>query len=491
MIDYNIDLWPKQAEAMVALDNGSPYEIVGYGGALGGGKSYMSRTWAVTRMLSFPNARALLIRESYPELERTHIDKLRTEMPPAMYTYVKQGHKFTFPNKSTLELGYASSPEDITTTYWGAEYDTIVVDECQNQLWDTIRLLRARLRTTNPAIRPKMLLTFNWGGVLHAKLVKMFWRKWMSRTAVENDRNDTWELPSHWEDGENPAKIVFIRAKVWDNPSITVNDPSYVDRIKMFPKAVQDAYLDGEPMGLEGQFFTEFGPHLREQPFNIEESDLHNNLFGALDSGTSHATAFGLYWIAGPKFESRFKRKWSVHRLFTYCNNGLTIADHAREIRARIEAFPWIKGVWPTTIVYDPSMVTKFKLNPSMTRSPIDEYKDVFTGTPVTLEPANNDRITGCQVMRMMMSGEASDAPAFRYWSGYNTSLEDSIISMVFDKNNRETYLKVDGDDCVDECRYGLVCAWTRMGLLKTASKLDPKFARHNLKITQTNWKDI
>jgi len=446
VIEFSPQAWPKQDECIRLLSADSGKEVVGYGGAKGGGKSHLARTWQVMRRIKYKNSRGLLIRETYPELYHSQIDKLRRELPAELYEYADSKHEFRFTNGAVLEMGYIERAEDVYSRYWGAEYDDISIDECQNQDKKTFQLLKTCLRTTNPYIKVKMLLTFNWGGIGHAWLKKMFWRKWMKDNALESGIEDTWDNPQHWDDGENPALHAFVHAKVYDNPSITKNDPGYIERLKALPESLRKAYLDGDPDVFEGQFFTEFGTHLREKPFEIQESDLRDRLFFSLDSGTTHATSGGLWWISPKHLNKQFGYDYSLHRLFSYLAYGGTIDKHAREIFNRLESFPWSKGRFPDRLYYDPSMDTKQKLNEAMVRSAIDEYKDVFSGKPTVFIPANNDKVNGCQIMKLLFSGSNKYAP-MRYWTGYNTSFEEGIASAVYDKNNKEIYQKRDGDD--------------------------------------------
>ena len=446
-IELPYKFFSKQGEALKYLSPDNSISVLGYGGAKAGGKSHLSRAWQVLRRCKYAGSRGLLIRESYPELERTHIQALQRELPDHLYKYIDRRHIFEFINGSTLEMGYAERPEDIERSYWGAEYDDIVIDEVQNHPKRTFQLLRSCLRTTRPDIKPKMLLTFNWGGIGIGWLKKMFWRKGMSSKATEADKYDTWEHPSHWEENEVPSQFAFVRAMVYDNPAIMDVDPEYVERLKALPAALRRAYLEGEPDMLEGQFFTEFGPHLRESPFMIEESDLMGDMFfGGLDSGTTHPTVLGLYWLSGPAFEKKFGKPYVLHRLMTYKNQGTDIRGHAMDIKSRIEAFPWTHGHFPHTIAYDNQMDTVYKMNEYNQSNAIAEYKDVFQGKRTLWVPANKDKHNGCQIMRMMFNNN-NEVPGFRYWDGQNRTFEEDIVGAITDKNDPEIYETADNDD--------------------------------------------
>ena len=50
---------------------------VGYGGARGGGKSWMVRTKAILLSGRWAGIKILIMRQTYPELEQNHIRQLR------------------------------------------------------------------------------------------------------------------------------------------------------------------------------------------------------------------------------------------------------------------------------------------------------------------------------------------------------------------------------------------------------------------------------
>ena len=490
--EIEIKLFPKQAQACEMLANSGPIEVLGYGGAKGGGKSHLSRKWLFLRGMKYAGTKHLLIRESFPELERTHINNFRKEMPPSLYGYTERNHTFTLANGSTIECGYIERPEQVESIYWGAEYDSIVIDEAQNHAKTTMQLLRACLRTTNPSIHPKMLMTFNWGSIGFAWMKKMFWRKWMKGDQFSPE-DDPWDNPAHWEVGEDPKQFAFLQAKVHDNPAIIENDPGYIERLRALPENMRKAYLEGDPDVFEGQFFPEFGAHLREDVFELYDQDLDGWLFGSLDSGTTHNTAFGLSWFSQPHHAKRFGTDYTMHRLLTYCNNGGTIDMHAREIFDTIESFPHTRGHFPKIIWYDYAMDTKVKMNEYTVQAPIDVYKQLFANGgkgSVQWIPANKNKINGCQQMHRIFTPN-NNIPLFRYWTPYNSALEEAIAAATFDKTNKEIYKKQDGDDCVDECRYKTVAFFSYIDSLKRGAKTKSKMSGIRSRAEKYDWKSI
>lgn len=459
-IDVDISLHPKQGEALEALSK--PIVIyVGYGGSRGGGKSHFSRAYLALRCLKYPGSKHLLIRRTFAELQRNHIDNFIKEFGKVGHYHAGK-HYFIFNNGSIIELGYCEKDGDLER-YQGGEYDTIVIDECQFQTEKRYEYFKGCLRTTRGSLIPKMLLTFNPGGIGHTFLKRLF-------------------VDKVYDEKDDPNKYEFIRARVYDNPTIMENDPDYVKRLESLPEPIRSAWLNGDFGVFEGQFYKISSKSL-VRPFYIEESTCRDCLYGSLDHGISHNTSFGLWYL------DRINRKF--YRLFSYIASGSTAEAHAREIYDRIQSFTWTHGVFPRTIWADPSMWTATRLSERYTRSTIDEYKDVFTGnTNVYFEKANNSKVTGCTLMRESLS-EKDGQPQVYYFDNFNTQWVEQVQFVETDPNNRDICLKMDGDDAADETRYGIV-GLSSVLVSEAQSKVHNKII-HNIKsqISQSAWMDL
>jgi hypothetical protein len=217
-------------------------------------------------------------------------------------------------------------------------------------------------------------------------------------------------------------------------------------------------------IGADGTFFVEFGDHLKEKAFDIERSALEGRLIGSLDSGTTHATSFGLWWLAPD---------YVIHRLGSYWAEGLSVGEHARAVYDRIESFLPTMGFFPEKIFADPSMWTKVKKNEYDTWKPIEEYEKLFTEKHknTSFVPANNDKVNGCQVMKQLFK-DIPEAPEMRYFEEYNKSFEDGLKYVETDENDREKYAKMEGDDAADEARYGLMACYSIIASFRQGEKM-------------------
>lgn len=260
---------PKQAEFLELVASQSK-KCVLYGGARGGGKSWAFRRALVERAFEFPGSVGILLRRTFPDLRINHILKFMKELLPGSYGYSQQNHEFRFENGSLIVLGYCKTDSDVTR-YLGQEYDTIAIDEITQwqELW--LNWLMGSLRTTRPRVRPLLLTSGNPGNIGHV-WVK---RRWIDRQFEQNERADDY---------------AFIPAKVYDNPSLTENDPDYVKTLESLPDTLRRAWLDGDWDIFAGQYFTE----LRREIHGFEGNAPMGWTFTTTDWGEKAPAA--TYW---------------------------------------------------------------------------------------------------------------------------------------------------------------------------------------------------
>ena len=220
----------------------SKAKYTAYGGARGGGKSWALRRKIILMCIHYPKLKCLLVRRSYGELRYNHILPMLSELGDAV-TYSELNKLVTFPNGSTVKLGYLSDDGD-TLQYQGLEYDVIAVDEATQLTEYQFNILKACLRGNNE--NPKrMYLTCNPGGVGHG---------WVKRLFIDK----------RYREGERAEDYRFIQATVFDNTALLEADPDYVSQLQSLPKALRDAWLYGSWDVFSGQFFTELadGGHI-------------------------------------------------------------------------------------------------------------------------------------------------------------------------------------------------------------------------------------
>ena len=232
-----------------------------YGGARGGGKSWALRRKLVGLCLRYAGIRCLLVRRSYAELKSNHVHPLLAEYGE-LITYSEGEKRLSFPNGSTITLGYCGSMRDCLR-YQGQEYDVIAIDEATQLSEHQFSIFKACLRGVSDVPR-RMYLTCNPGGVGHA---------WVKRLFIDRD----------FRPDENSNDYRFIPAQVYDNPTLMQADPDYVRQLETLPQKLRDAWLYGHWDVFEGQFFPEF----RTDVHVLAPSTLPSQLryFAAIDYG--------------------------------------------------------------------------------------------------------------------------------------------------------------------------------------------------------------
>ena len=218
----------KQEQFLYCTDK---YQL--YGGAKGGGKSWAIRTKQLIRRLKYAGSRGLTMRRTYPELKRTHIDKILVDWK-GLGTWNGSSKQFTFHNGSIQEFGSCQYEMNVRD-FQGAEYDDIGIDEVTQFTEYMIETLKTNIRTVRKDLKTAMYFGGNPGGVGHGYIKRAF------------VRDDT-RLPDH----------AFVPAKVTDNFILMQNDPEYAANLAKLPESLRRAFLDGDWDIFEGQALPEY-----------------------------------------------------------------------------------------------------------------------------------------------------------------------------------------------------------------------------------------
>ncbi len=214
-----------------------------YGGAAKGGKSESLRWEAHRNCLQYPRLRGLLIRSAFPELQRTHLSRIKYDLPMSVGRYNEQKHFYTYDNESVLEFGYGERESDFAQ-YLSAEYDFILIDELTTIPFDFSYKLRSRLAASRSDFIPFWAGATNPGSIAHVDVRNYFVRK----TNVDSERFSQY----------NPDRVFFLPATVYDNEILLKRDPEVLNRLKQMSLSDQQKYLHGNWDIFEGQFFDEF-----------------------------------------------------------------------------------------------------------------------------------------------------------------------------------------------------------------------------------------
>lgn len=243
-----------------------------FGGAAGGGKSYGQLIDALIFALKYPQSKQLILRRTYPELEKSIIRTSLELYPRDLAVYKSQGHIWTFSNGSFIEFGNCENEKDMYR-YQSAEYDIIRFDELTHFTEAIYIYLISRVRGTNGY--PKQVKSStNPGGVGHS---------WVKERFID-------PVPPLEVNKTEAGTRIFIPSKVDDNVFLMKNDPEYKERLKNLSENDQKALLYGDWNLDEGAYFNEFDINKHVvKPYVLSDN---NRLYMSLDYGLDMLACF-------------------------------------------------------------------------------------------------------------------------------------------------------------------------------------------------------
>jgi len=411
-IEINITLQPKQREAM---DKSETTPVLFYGGSKGSGKSYLVRAREVKRRLLYRGTKGLIVRKTFPELLANHIRPFFKEYPITRQWYNKAEKTIYWPNGSTTEFSYLGNTDDVYT-YQGREYDDEAIDEVTQHDWEVVRILRSSLRTTNPQIKPTMLLTGNPGGVGHQEVKRIF-------------------IDRKFRPDENPEDYAFVQAFVQDNNALMDGDPQYVKRLEDLPDHLRRAYLLGDWNIFAGQAFPELARHVHIiPPFALPEPV---RWFAGYDWGHEHPFAFVLCGMTHDK------------KIYV---TGYVHAQHKNIEQQALMIKNLIGDKKP--IIYLGHDAFQDRGHPTIAR----QLQQALPG--LQLLKATTKRIHGVSILREQIAYQNTTKgyPNLKFFKNAE-GVYDQVASMQYDDKKPEDALKMDandsgegGDDLYDAC---------------------------------------
>jgi hypothetical protein len=245
----------------------SEADVIGYGGAAGGGKTDLACGLALTE-----HENTMILRREAPQL-RGIVDRL-TKLIGNKVGYNGQEKVWRLPDRQ-IEFGSVQHAGDVTK-YQGRPHDLLVFDEATNFLEAQVRFLLGWLRTTTPGQRCRALLTFNpptdaegrwvisffapWLDDKHPNPAKPGELRWFANVAgkdvevpdgrafvvdddgeMQTDFNPAHYLPVHVI---RPMSRTFIPSRVSDNPFLM--GTGYMTTLQSMPEPLRSQMLMGD-----------------------------------------------------------------------------------------------------------------------------------------------------------------------------------------------------------------------------------------------------
>lgn len=263
--------------------HGATAKQILFGGAAGGAKSTGLRWDLVLLCLENPGLDAYLFRRKFPDLEKTHIRRIKSEIPPELGTWHETHKRIEFSNGSHLSMCHAERDQDVEN-YLSAEMHVVGIDEAVKFTERQIRFIRSRVRLgsfkpVQAFALPRMVLTSNPGGPSHDFL----------KTTFKIGESDL--VP--FIDKETGWGTLFIPAKMQDNPHL---DADYSGALDGLPPELARAYKEGDWDSVEGQAL-----HSLSRERHCLRSFVppkHWTRFSSIDFGTAKPFSVGWYTVS-------------------------------------------------------------------------------------------------------------------------------------------------------------------------------------------------
>lgn len=371
-----------------------------FGGAAGGGKSYGQMIDALLFALRYQGSKQLILRRTFPELDKSIIRTALGLYPRELYRYNSSAHTMTFKTKpeSIIDFGYCDNENDVYK-YQSAEYDVIRFDELTHFTENMYVYLISRVRGVN-GFPKQVKSSTNPGGVGHA---------WVKERFIDIGEPDT----------EHTTKAgttrIFLPAKVQENKFLMESDPDYIKRLENLSEKDKQALLYGNWDIFDGQYFTEWK---REKhvvtPFILPKEWRR---YFAMDYGLDMLAG---YWIAVDEAGNAY-----VYR--EVYQSGLIISEAAKVIR---DFTPEDENVYAW--IAPPDLWNRRQ---DTGRS----VAEIFASYGIPLVKANNDRVQGWfdlkEWLKPVQNEFGTESPRLKVFSNC-TELIRTLPGVQIDKKN-------------------------------------------------------
>ena len=411
------DVWDPNAKQRVFAE--LPFEVFEgfYGGALGGGKSELLLMLPILyRLHEHSKFHGIFFRRTLTQQDETLVIRAKYLYGKVGGSYNETKRIFTFPSGAIIRFAYLERDEH-ARDHDGAEYHYVAFDELTHFSEFQYLYITSRIRRAVSDLPVIIRSASNPGNIGHG---------WVRKRFIEPCREGGKLLVD-----AKGNKRIFIRSWATDNPQLTKNDPTYLDRLSMLPEHERRAKIEGDWWIFAGQVFTEFrNERLSGEPVNA----LHvippfhipyywPRLLG-IDWGHSANTWAG--WMA----ISPQKR---VYLYDEFVINKATIKTWTAEVyRKSLSDLSQIKAV-----IVDPSAWK----NEGHEQSIIQQIATGLFQLGERIEKADNNRMSGKLLIHDLLRFTAQPQPKNITPGGFSQSIYDSLLRN-FNEATAQKYAK-------------------------------------------------
>ncbi len=441
----------KQREAIRLTDE---FRFLLYGGAAGGGKSYLLRWWCLRQLLrrfsetGLRNLCVGLFSLDYPSLQDRQISKIQNEFP-RWIGEVKRTEKeglcfFVRPEFGGGRIALRNLADP--SSYKSAEFCDIAVEELSENKRDVFEDL--------------VLFRLRWPGVERCCFVGGTNPTGIGVSWIK----ELWPVPGGKQ--KIPRELEHLRrefhylpARLEDNPYL---GSDYEAGLRGLPDKKRKALLEGDWSVPQGQYFTNFDPVERKVHPAIVAEIVQPwwNHWISQDWGFGHASPVHWHAVGNvlPEAAKRLGRNWSTPRrcVFTYREHIENLRDAGRSEREMGAAIRSKSGEQKISRWILSRDAFGHKTSQNTAAQLLGMGAEAGQRFPPPME-ANMDpgsRIVGWRFMYGLIQDDS--------WFISEACPEalDAIPSLEYDQDKAdEDILKTDHlyDDIGDELRYGLV----------------------------------
>ncbi len=222
-----IALTKKQSEAYKAATSGN-YQVVIFGGAIRGGKTYCLLTTFISLSLTYRRSRWVIIRRSLPDLKRNTLPSFNSLLDNGVRQHIKSWngdtHVLTFSNGSEIMFMAESFETDKDLNrFKGLEANGFgfeEINECQEAAF--YKAIERTGTWLNADGKPPMVVMATLNPA----------QNWTKKLFYEPYRND--KLPANW---------IYIPSFITDNKYIP---QTYIDNLKSLPPVQYARFVQGD-----------------------------------------------------------------------------------------------------------------------------------------------------------------------------------------------------------------------------------------------------
>jgi hypothetical protein len=444
-----------------------------FGGAAGPGKTETLMMFPIVHgFYKHPGFKGILLRRTFPDLEKEIILRSQEYFPLTGGKYNEQKKRWSWPWGAYFIFGHAEHEKDIRS-YDSAEYNYVAFDELTHFTeFQYLYLVLTRCRSSDPSLPAIVRSASNPGNIGHSWVRKRFIEPYKEggRILEEKVRDITGK--------EVTNKRIFIPAYATDNPTLLKNDPGYLARMEMLPEAEKRAKIHGDWWTFSGQVFREF----RSEKFPDEPANaIHVGepvripdwwpRFAHFDWGTTAATV-GYWGALSPNSKLYVYREYSEKgkKVFDWGTDfkQLSFGENVRRVGLCHSAFAQrgeeftLAQQFQKYAGMEPASSGRDRIGGKMLLHDFLRWKPLET---IRLDKSEFDQTLADKIYRFYGEAKLNEYLAhFKdpepetniprlYIFDSCTELINTIPLCVYDETNKEDVAEFDGDDPYDSVR--------------------------------------